>query len=54
MTIGKLNYKTLRDLLARELVADEDPGTAELIKSLRHAKRAKVLARAELISICRW
>jgi len=54
MTIRKPKYKTLRDLLAHELVEEEDPRAADLIKSLRHVKRDKVLTKPELIEICRW
>jgi len=54
MAIRKPKYKTLRDLLAKVLVTEEDPTTAELIKSLRHVKRDKVLTKPELIAICRW
>jgi thermostable 8-oxoguanine DNA glycosylase len=54
MKMPNSKYKTLRDLLANELATEEHPGTAELIKTLRHVKRAKVLTKKELISICRW
>lgn len=54
MSIHKPKYKTLRDLLANKLVTEEDSATAELIKSLRHVKRVKVLTKPELVSICRW
>ena len=54
MTIRKTKYKTLRDLLAHELVTEEDPNAADLIKSLRHVKRDKLLTKPELIQICRW
>lgn len=54
MAIRKPKYKTLRDLLAHELVIEEDPNPADLIKSLRHVKRNKVLTKSELIAICRW
>jgi hypothetical protein len=54
MPIRKPKYKTLRDLLADELIIEEDPGTADLIKSLRHVKRDKVLTKPELVSICMW
>ena len=49
-----MKYKTLRDLLAKELITEESPHTTELIKSLRHVRRAKVLTKSELIEICRW
>jgi hypothetical protein len=54
MTIRRPKCKTLRDLLAHELVSEEDPGTADLIKSLRHVKRQKVLTKPELVAICMW
>jgi thermostable 8-oxoguanine DNA glycosylase len=54
MTTGKPKYKTLRDLLAHELVTEEDPRTADLIRSFRNVKRDKVLTKPELVAICRW
>ena len=54
MPTGKTKYKTLRDLLENELITDENPDTDNLIKSLRHAKKEKVLTKAELLEICRW
>jgi len=54
MTIRRPKYKTLRDLLAHELVIKEDPGTADLIKSLRHIKREELLTKPELVAICMW
>ncbi len=47
-------YKTLRELLARELVLDEHTDTAILIKSLRHVRRDQILTKPELVAICRW
>lgn len=47
-------YTSLRDLLANELMTEEEPVTADLIKSLRHVKRDKVLTKSELVSVCRW
>lgn len=54
MTMRQPKYKTLKGLLSHELVTDEDPSTADLIKSLRHIKREKVLTKPELVTICRW
>ncbi len=50
----KPKYKTLRHLLAKEMVTTERPATAELFRSLRHVKRCKVLTKQELIDICHW
>ncbi len=50
----KPKYKTLRQLLAKEMVTSEGPATAELFRSLRHVKRCKVLTKQELIDICHW
>ena len=54
MSIRRPKYKTLRHLLANELVTEEDPKTTDLMKSLRYVKTDKVLTKAELIDICRW
>ncbi len=49
-----MKYKTLHDLLAKELVTEEKPHTVKLIKSLRHVRGDKVLKKSELIEICEW
>ncbi len=54
MRIKKPKYESLGELLADELVTEEDPATSELIKSLRHVKKDKVLNKKELLMICKW
>ena len=41
-------------MLRRELRRDEDPGTRELIRRLRHVKRTGEFSRAEFLEMCRW
>jgi hypothetical protein len=47
-------YRSLAELLRRELVSAEDEATAALVRELRHVKRARQFSRAELIKMCRW
>jgi hypothetical protein len=47
-------YRSLAELLRRELVGAEDETTAALVRELRHVKRARQFSRAELIKMCRW
>jgi hypothetical protein len=41
-------------LLDREPVADEDPGTLELIHRLGHVRSRGEFTRAEFLRMCRW
>jgi hypothetical protein len=52
--MGRVRYRTLAQLLRRELVGDEDRATAALVRELRHVKRARQFSRAEFIKMCRW
>jgi hypothetical protein len=52
--MGRVRYRTLGQLLRRELVGDEDGVTAALVRELRHVKRARQFSRAEFIKMCRW
>lgn len=54
MPIKRSAYKNLRQLLRRELVADEDPATADLIRRLRRVRRDGEFSRAEFLEMCRW
>jgi hypothetical protein len=47
-------YRSLAELLKRELAPAEDAATAALVRELRHVKQAKQFSRAELIKMCRW
>lgn len=54
MPVGRLPYRSLGELLAAEPLATEYPGTAELIRRLRHVRRAGEFSRAEFVEMCRW
>ena len=51
--MGK-QYKKLKDLLDCELVNDEDPETAQLIRDLRVVRKRGCLTKEELLRICKW
>jgi thermostable 8-oxoguanine DNA glycosylase len=52
--MGRVRYRTLGQLLRRELVGGEDGATDALVRELRHVKRAGQFSRAEFIKMCRW
>jgi len=54
MPVGRIGYRSLDALLAAEPLVPEYPGTAEVIRRLRHVRRAGEFSRAEFISMCRW
>ena len=54
MPLRRLTYPTLEALLARELVREEDPGTAALIRALAPVRRRGSFTRAEFRRMCRW
>jgi hypothetical protein len=54
MSTRKPKYRTLKELLAHELVLQEDAKTSDLMRRLRHVKRDKILTKAELAAICKW
>ena len=54
MPVKRIEYVSLRRLLRRELIADEDPGTEDLIHRLRHIRRAGGFSRDEFLAMCRW
>jgi hypothetical protein len=54
MPLKRVPYRSLRALLRRELVREEDPGTAALIERLAHVKAAGRFTRAEFLAMCRW
>ena len=54
MPLKRVPYRSLRALLRRELITQEDPGTAALIRRLAHVKAAGCFTRAEFLAMCRW
>ena len=54
MPLGRLGYRSVGELLAAEPLATEYPATAELIRRLRHVRRAGEFSRAEFVQMCRW
>lgn len=54
MPLKRVPYRSLRVLLRRELVAEEHPETAALIRRLAHVKMAGRFTRAEFLAMCRW
>lgn len=54
MPLRRLTYRSLNALLAGELVREEDPATAALIRDLAGARRRGSFSRAEFIRMCRW
>ena len=54
MPTGPVPYADLRELLRRERIPEEDPGTAELIRRLQRVKRAGEFSRAQFLEMCRW
>jgi len=54
MPVGRLGYRSLGALLAAEPLVPEYPGTAELVRRLRHVRRAGEFSRAEFLVMCRW
>src|SRR5262245_38233408 len=54
MPVGRIGYRGLAELLAAEPLAPEYPGTVDLIRRLRHVRRAGEFSRAEFLLMCRW
>lgn len=54
MPLKRVPYRSLRTLLRRELVAEEHPATAALIRRLAHVKGTGRFTRAEFLAMCRW
>lgn len=54
LPVRRIAYHDLRQLLQHELAAEEDLGTANLIRRLRRVKRAGEFSRAEFLEMCRW
>lgn len=54
MPLKRVPYRSLRALLRRELIQEEDAGTAALIRRLGHVEGAGRFTRAEFLAMCRW
>ncbi len=54
MPVKRLPYASVDALLAREALAEEDPGTRALIAELRHVKKRGEFSRAEFLRMSRW
>jgi len=52
--LRRLTYRSLEALLARELVREEDAGTAALVRALGPVRRRGAFTRAEFRRMCRW
>ena len=54
MPLGRLTYRSLDELLARELVCEEHEPTAALIHALRGVRRRGSFTRGQFRAMCRW
>jgi hypothetical protein len=54
MPVKSLPYKSIEQLIRKNLSVQEWEPTSELIKKLRNAKKRGWLTKNELIEICRW
>ena len=54
MPLKRVPYRSLRALLRRELVTEEHPPTAALIRRLAPVKTRGWFTRAEFLLMCRW
>ncbi len=54
MPLRRTRYPRLDALLARELVREEEPATAALIRALAGVRRRGAFTRAEFLRMCRW
>ncbi len=54
MSLKRLPYRRLSQLLNSHLSTEEEPGTAELSRRLRRAKARGYLTKRELEQVCRW
>jgi hypothetical protein len=52
--LRRLRYSSLDALLRRELVREEDPATAALVRQLAGVRRRGTFTRAEFERMCRW
>ena len=54
MPLKRVPYRSLRALLRRELLTEEHPGTAALLRRLAPIRRRGWFTRAEFLLMCRW
>ncbi len=54
MPLKPVRYRSLRELLKRELIHDEHPLTAGLIDRLRPVKQRGWFSRGEFFDMCKW
>jgi len=54
MPVRPLPFQSLRALLSRELIHEEEGATLALMGRLRAARRRGWLTRAEFLAMCRW
>lgn len=54
MAIKKLPFKSLNQLLSKNLITEDDYKTTQLIKSLKSVKTRGYLTKTELQEICKW
>ena len=54
MPLGRLTYRSLETLLARELIREEHAATAALMQTLRGVRRRGSFTLAEFRAMCRW
>jgi hypothetical protein len=54
VALKRVPYRSLRALLRRELIREENPATAALIARLAHVRTAGRFTRAEFLAMCRW
>jgi hypothetical protein len=52
--IRRPQYPSLAALLARELVEEDDPATAGLVRRLAPVRRRGWFTRGEFLAMCRW
>ena len=54
MPVHRLPYASIDALFAREVLAEEDPGTRALIADLQHVKKRGEFSRGEFLRMSRW
>ena len=54
MPLKRVPYRSLRALLRRELITEEHPPTAALVRRLAPIKARGRFTRAEFLLMCRW
>jgi len=54
MPLKRVEHRSVRALLRRELLGAEHPETAALIRRMAHVKATGRFTRAEFLAMCRW